>query len=70
MGGATWKNIVVNENVFFQTGNDILQLFKVSAKKFKKKGPIVYTLISAESSERANILHIPYLDVSSWSFKG
>ena len=33
------------ENVFFPTGNDILQLFKVFAKKFKKKGLIVHTLI-------------------------
>ena len=45
MGGATWKIIEMKKNVFFPTGNDILQLFKVSAKKFKKKGLIVHTLI-------------------------
>ena len=35
MGGTTWKIIEMIKNVFFPTGNDISQLFKVSAKKFK-----------------------------------
>ena len=47
MGGATWKIIEMKKNVFFPTGNDISQLFKVSAKKFKKKGLIVHTLLTA-----------------------
>ena len=34
----------MKKNVFFSTGNDILQLFKVSAKKLKKKGFMVHTL--------------------------
>ena len=45
MGGATWKIIEMKKNVFFPTGNDISQLFEVSAKKFKRKGLIVHTLI-------------------------
>ena len=45
MGGTTWKIIEMKKNVFFPTGNDMLQLFKVSAKKFKKKGLIVQILV-------------------------
>ena len=45
MYGATWKIIEMEKNVFFPTGIDISQLFKVSAKKFKKKGLIVRTLL-------------------------
>ena len=45
MGGATWKIIEMIKNVFFPRGNDISQLFKVSAKKFKKKCLIVHTLL-------------------------
>ena len=37
MGGATWKIIKMKKNVFFSTGNDISQIFKVYVKKFKKK---------------------------------
>ena len=52
MGGATWKIIEMKKNVFFSTGNDILQLFKVSAKKFKKKGLIVHTLLKDRICEK------------------
>ena len=45
MGGATWKIIEMKKNVFFPTGNDISQLFKVSTKKFKKKRLIAHTLL-------------------------
>ena len=41
MDGATWKIIEIIKNVFFPTENDISQLFKVPAKKFKNKGLIV-----------------------------
>ena len=44
MGGATWKIIDIIKSLF-RAGNDISQLFKVSAKNFKKKGLIVHTLI-------------------------
>ena len=39
-----------DKNVFFPTGDDISQLFKVSTKKFKIKGLIVHTLITEERS--------------------
>ena len=42
MGGATWKIIEMIKNVFFPTGNDNSQLFKVSAKKSRKKGLIAH----------------------------
>ena len=45
MGGATWNIIEMINNVFFPTGNDISQITKVSAKKFKGKGLIVHTLL-------------------------
>ena len=45
MGGATWKIMEMKKNVFFPTGNAISQLFKVYAKKFKKKGLIIQILL-------------------------
>ena len=44
-GRSNLENNRNDKNVFYRTGNDILQLFKVSAKKFKKKGLIVHTLL-------------------------
>ena len=44
-GQSNLEKIIMIKNVFFPTGNDISQLFKVSAKKSKKKGLIVHTLI-------------------------
>ena len=43
MGRATWKITEMIKKI--PTGNDILQLFKVSAKKFKRKGLIVHALL-------------------------
>ena len=57
MGGATWKIIEMEKNVFFPTGNDISQLFKVSAKKFKRKGLKVHTLLIS-----VKIIHMPEVD--------
>ena len=44
-GRSNLENNRNDKNVFYRTGNDILQLFKVSAKKFKKKGLIGHTLL-------------------------
>ena len=46
-GRSNLENNQMIKNVLFLTGNDISQLFKVSAKKFKKKGLIVHTLVEA-----------------------
>ena len=50
-GRSNLENNRNNKNVFFLTCNDISQLFKASAKKFKKKGLIVHTLLKVSDSE-------------------